>query len=119
MSRMKVLNQQEYRKAVASLVDLGFTVPAIAYITGKSHPATYTLLDRMGRWKNGEMVRLSPNQVDPQAVRFMERVFLSPLDVLPVLQTIAKVELRYKNGKVSNGNGKAAANGHGKGYGKG
>ncbi len=78
MPRMKSLTRTEYRAAVANLLDLGFTPPAIAYMTGKTDVAIYTMLERLGRKIGRDMVRRKPVALDPAATRFMARLFSEP-----------------------------------------
>ena len=87
MPREKTLSREEYRAAVTNLLDLGFTAPAIAYMTGKSHVAVYNMLERIGRKTGRSFTRLDSPEVDPNAIRFVSRVFAQPEIVVKSLHS--------------------------------
>ena len=103
MSRMKTLTREENRKAVANLVDLGFTVQAIAFMTKKSEQNIYILLERMGRKKGGVIDRHDPETMDANAYRYVQRLFSEAQVVLPHVWGAARTmaTLAKKNGKSS------------------
>lgn len=110
MPRMKTLTRTENRAAIANLLDLGFTVPAISFMTGKTDVTIYTLLERMGRKSGRTVTRHDPIHIDQHAFRFMQRVFGDAHCIVPhvwgVARTLAslapKIEepvVRVKRGK--------------------
>jgi hypothetical protein len=90
MSRMKQLTRTENRAAIANLLDLGFTVPAIAYMTGKTDVTIYTLLERMGRKKGRTVMRHDPIHIDPHAFRYVQRVFGDAHCIIPHIWGVAR-----------------------------
>lgn len=90
MPRMKSLNRTENRAAIANLSDLGFTVPAIAYMTRKSDANIYTLLKRMGRMSGRTVLRHDPTHMDPNAFQYTKRLFADPHCVLPHVWGVAR-----------------------------
>lgn len=90
MSRMKTLTRTENRAAIANLLDLGFTVPAIAYMTGKTDVTIYTLLERMGRKNGRDVMRHDPIHLDANAFRYMQRVFGDAHCVVPHIWGVAR-----------------------------
>lgn len=90
MPRMKTLSRSENRVAIANLLDLGFTVGAIAYMTGKTDVTIYTLLERMGRKKGRTLLRHDPVHLDAHAFKYMQRMFSDAHCVVPHVWGVAR-----------------------------
>lgn len=97
MPRIKTLSRTENRAVVANLLDLGFTVPAITFMTGKTDVAIYGLLERLGRKRGRTLVRREPVVLDPQALRLTSRLFAEPDFVVPHLLGVARALRRADN----------------------
>lgn len=68
----------EMRETVLNLIDLGFTVSAVASMLGKTQPNIYAHLKSSKRMAKREIIRRIPVEVTPGAKAAIRKVFAKP-----------------------------------------
>lgn len=94
MSRMKKPSRLESHMTTLELVDLGFTVAAIAFMTSRTPAAVYKQLGNAGRMKGGGILRRSPSLSNGLSTRYAARIFAEPEWTMEILNIMAKLATR-------------------------
>lgn len=80
------INRSEMHKTVIDLIDLGFTVPGVTHMVGRTAPVVYHHLKQAGRMKGKTIIRKPPGDIDAGALAAMRKVFHDPeCAVLPMI----------------------------------
>ena len=80
----------EVRATVINLIDLGFTVSAVAHMVNKTPMAIYHHLNQAGRMKGRTVSRGFPHDVTRGAVFAIKKVFADPQWVVLPLMALAQ-----------------------------
>lgn len=93
--RLKKMSRSEGRQLILNLIDLGFTVPAVAFMLQMTDVNIYLHLKRAGRMKNRKVIRHPGDEsyatmlTTTDIVTAMSRVFSAPQCHLLVLAGMA------------------------------
>lgn len=75
MARRKSIDRFEVKEVVLNLIDLRFSVDAVAYMMNKSAPNTYAHIKSAGRMANREVIRQYPTGVSEHAKACINKLF--------------------------------------------
>ena len=97
MPRMKKLSRHEVHRTTLDLIDLGFTVAAVAFMTSKTPTAIYGHLENAGRMKNRQVIREEPIFVGGLVTRYVGRIISEPECTVPILKLLARLATKVSS----------------------
>ena len=91
---MKKLSRHEVHRTTLDLIDLGFTVAAVAFMTSNTPTAIYGHLENAGRMKDRQVIRKDPIYANGLAIRYAARIFAEAECTVPILKLLAKIAVK-------------------------